>query len=213
LSDIHEVGGGTLASVNFAAAGAVAALLPLCAELDAFIGVTLGPLQADLTAQFTAAANFSIRANLAITSPFLSATLVLQALASLQGALQASLALPSIAFGGVDVSASLALSAALKIKLGLLNAAIKAMLAVKIPAVDLAGRIGAALTAGPVILVEFGSAGTSTLVGAGADIAGLFATGLTSAGGIHPLEAAEGYIFVTKVPGVRVAMDFMFRGI
>jgi hypothetical protein len=212
MADIAEVGGGTLGSVNFGAAAAVAALLPLTAEIDAFIGVTLGPLQADLTAQFRASADFSIRANLALTSPFLSASLVLQALVSLQGALQASLQLPSIAFGGIDVSASVALSAALEVKLGLLNAAVKAMLAVKIPAVELAARLGVALSAGPVILVEFGGLGATTLAGNGANIATLFGTGLTSAGGINPLEFAEGYIFVTKVPGVKAALDLMFIG-
>lgn len=214
MADIAEVGGGTLGSVNFAAAAAVASLLPLCAQLDAFIGVTFGPLQADLTAQFRASTDFSINASLGITTPFLSAQLVLQALVSLQGALQASLVLPSIALtASVDVSATLALTAALGIKLGLLNAAVKAMLVLKIGAVELAGQIGASLSAGPVILVEFGGLGGTTLAGNGANIAGLFATGLVSAGGILPLEIAEGYILVTKAPAAKVGLDFILRGI
>jgi hypothetical protein len=214
MADIAEVVGGTIGSVSFAASAAVASILPLCAELDAFIGVTLGPLQADLTAQFRASADFALNASLGITTPFLSVQLVLQALVSLQGALQASLALPSIALtASVDVSASLALTAALGIKLGLLNAAVKAMLVLKIGAVELAGQIGGVLSAGPVVLVEFGGLGTTTLAGNGANIAGLFATGLSLGGGILPLEIAEGYILVTKAPAAKAGLDFILRGI
>lgn len=214
MPDISEIGGGTLGSVSFAASAAVASLLPLCAEIDAFIGITLGPLQADLTAQFTASTSFALNASLAITNPFLSAQLVLQALISLQGALQASLALPSIALTvSADVSASLALSAALSVKLGLLNAAVKAMLAVKIGSVELAGRIGASLSAGPVILVEFGALGATSLAGNGANIAGLFGTGLVSAGGILPFEATSGFILVTKNPSAKAGLDFVLRGL
>jgi hypothetical protein len=209
-----EIAGGTLGSLNFAAAAVVGTLLPLCAELDAFIGISLGPITADLQAQFHASLDFSLNASLGISNPFLSIQLALSAIAQLQAALQASLALPTITIGiNANITAAASLAAALEIKLGLLNAAVKALLVLKIGAVELAGIVSAKLSAGPAVLVEFGSAGTSTLAMNGADINTLFASGLSLGGGISPFDTSFGYILVTKAPAAKAGLDFILRGI
>lgn len=209
-----EITGGTVGQVNFAAAAAAGALLPLCAELDAFLGLQIGPLTASLQAQFSAALDFSLNAGLAITSPTLSVTLVLQALAQLQASLQASLALPSIALSlDAGVSASIALAAALEVRLGLLNASISALLALKMGAVELAAQMAGSLSAGPIVLLEFGETVPTTLAQNGVDIAAKFASGLSLGGGVSPTDVTLGYILVTKAPAAKVGLDFILRGI
>lgn len=209
-----EIAGGTVGEVNFAAAAAATALLPLCAELDLFLGLQLGPLTASLQAQFSASLDFSLNASLGLTLPTLSIELVLQALVQLQASLQASLTLPSISLSlDAGVSASAALAASLELKLGLLNASISALLALKLAAVELAAQIAGSLSAGPVVLLEFGAAGPTTLAQNGADIAGAFASGLSMGGGIAPFDTTLGYILVTKAPTAKVGLDFILRGI
>lgn len=212
--DISEIAGGTLGTLNFGAAAAVASLLPLCAELDAFIGVQIGPLTADVTAQFQASLDFSVNAALSISNPFAAIQAVLAAVIQLQGSLQAALALPSISIGvDANITAAATLAGALEIKLGLLNAAVSALLALKIGAVELAGQISGSLSAGPAILLEFGALGGSTLATAGADIATKFASGLSLGGGINPFDISFGYILVTKAPAAKAGLDFILRGI
>jgi hypothetical protein len=212
--DAVEIAGGTLGSLNFAAAAVVGSLLPLCAEIDAFIGINIGPLTADLQAQFHASLDFSLNATIGISNPFLSVQLALSAIVQLQAALQAALVLPSITIGiNAGITAAASLAAALEIKLGLLNAAVKALLVLKIGSVELAGLVAARLSAGPAVLVEFGGAGASTLAMNGADINTLFASGLSLGGGISPFDTSFGYILVTKAPAAKAGLDFILRGI
>lgn len=212
--DINEITGGTVGSVSFAAAAAVNSLLPLCAELDVFIGAQIGPLIADLQAQYRASLDFSVNASLALINPFQIIQDVLRAVIQLQASLQASLALPAIGLGvNANITAAATLAAALEIRLGLLNAAIKALIALKIGALNLAGIIAGKLSAGPVVLLEFGALGASTLAVAGTDIATKFGSGLTLGGGISPVDISFGYILVTKAPVAKAGLDFVLRGI
>jgi len=214
MANPTEVAGGTVGELNFAAAGAAALLLPFCAELDAFLSIQLGPLTASLTAQFAASLDFSLNASLGLTLPTLSVELVLQALAQLQASLQAALTLPGISLSlDAGVAAALELSATLELRLGLLNAAISALLALKLAAVELAAQIAGSLSAGPIVLLEFGVAAPTTLAQNGTDIAAKFSSGLSMFGTIAPADVTLGYILVTKVPAAKIGLDFILLGI
>jgi hypothetical protein len=208
---VTEIAGGTLGSINFTAQAAVGFLNPFGAQVDAFFGATLGPLQADLTAQLNASLAAAASISISIGNPLANLQAALAAVGQLQAAITAALALPpiNIAASG-QLSATLALAAALEAKLGLLDIAVKALLAIKIPAVELAANAVAELGAGPAILLEFTG---GTLSAHGTAIQALFNSGLSLGGGITPGDTAFGYILVTKAPVAKSGLDFVLRGI
>lgn len=218
MAAVNELIGGTVGEVSFAATAAAALALPLCAELDAFLGVTFTPLQASLALQLQASLDFALDASLALQFPSVSIQGLLDAVASLQVALEAALSVGITAPGiglslDAGIQAAFDLAATLELKLGLLDLAVKAMLAIKIPAVELAAQIQASLSAGPVVLLDFGVSAPTTLQTGGTDIAAKFASGISLGGGIAPGEVALGYILVTKVPAAQASLDFILRGI
>jgi hypothetical protein len=149
----------TLAEFNVGAAAAVAFLNPLCAQIDALLALGLGPFQATLAAQFNAAlaaqAQLALTVNLGAAAQLAAA---IAALVQLQVALSVSLSLgiPPISIGlSAELSATVALGAALKIQLGGLQLLIKAALAVKIPAIQAAAMLNASLPVGPFFAISF----------------------------------------------------------
>ena len=202
---VNEVGSGTLGDVNFAANAAVGFLNPLGAQIDAFLGATLGPLQVQLNAQLNAAIEATLGFNIAIANPFASLDAVLAAIAQLQAAISAGLTLPAIQLNA-ELSASAEVIASVSALLGILDIAVQAMLKVKIPALQLAAKVNLALPG--VVLLEMTS---NTLAAHGAEINSLFSGGIT---GIGPADTGVvGYVLVAKTPGAKGSMDFIFQGI
>lgn len=142
---------GTLGSLNIGAAAAAAAIVPLLAQVDLLLGADfgLGSLKADLAAQYTAALQLSAT----ITDPQLqmltALNAALQAVAQIQGAIDAGLVLPSFQ---VNAGAQLQLLAALQVKLGAINLLIEAALGVKSAQLAFLTNLRAALDAGPAAL-------------------------------------------------------------
>lgn len=211
---VTELVGGTVGEVNVGLAASLGFLNPLGAQLDAFLAVNLGPLQADLAAQLDAALALTASITLEITDPLAAIRAALQAVLELQAALTAALALPPINVDiGADLSVAASLVAALEVKLGLLNVAIDAMLAIKIPALQLAGNLNAALSAGPIILAELNG---QTLAEYCDDMA---VNGLEYPDGsplppsdplrIEPYQSCFGYLLITKDPAAFAALGLV----
>lgn len=216
MPSVTTIKAGSLGELNFAANAAIGFLYPLSAQVDAFLAATLGPLTADLTAQLNASLAAVAQIGIGISNPLLSLQLAVQAVAQLQTALQAALAFPTInVTAEASLSAAASLAAALEVKLGLLNAAVKALLAIKLPIAGFMGDLAGNLSAGPAFLVELDIGASGTLEQLGADIAAQFATGLTYGPyDIFPTDVdIKGYMFVTKAPGVKGGLDFMLQGI
>lgn len=145
-----------LVDFNVGAAAAVAVLNPLALQVEALLTAGLGSYQADVLARLNAALAAQARLSLSLTmSPEeilarLKASIL--AMAQLQAALALALDLP---VPGIRLSANAAILAALKVELGGIQALIKAALEVKIPAMALGARLGAALGAGPFYVLSF----------------------------------------------------------
>lgn len=152
----------SLLDFNVGAAAAVAFLNPLSAQLDALLSLGLGPFQLALAAQFNAA--LGLQANLSLTLAIGDFSIVgalkasISALVQLQAALAGALAfgLPPITLGlSAELAATASLAAALQIQLGGLQLLIKAALAIKIPAIQAAAALTAALAVGPFFAISF----------------------------------------------------------
>ena len=198
--------GGNLIDFNVGLAAAVGFLAPLSIQIDALISVGLGPFMADLAASLNASLAAQATLTLQISDPFGNIKIFLAAIASLQAALQAALALtlPSISLGA-ELTAAAALAGTLSVQLGLINAAIKAALAIKIPALKALAQLAAALSAGPVYGFSFTG---DTLATAGGQIQALFSAGLSDppAGPIAPSDVVDGLVLLTKVPSVSASL-------
>lgn len=145
-----------LLDFNVGAAAAVALLNPLGAQIDALLALGLGPFQALLAAQFNAALAATASLSLTIGDPLAALTLAIAAVAQLQAALTAALALPPIQLSlSAELTASAALALTLQGQLGGLQLLIKAALAIKIPAIQAAAALGASLNAGPFFAISF----------------------------------------------------------
>lgn len=173
-----------LLDFNVGAAAAVTFLNPLSAQLDALIALGLGPFQASLAAQFNAAlaaqASLSLSISLGDLGLIASLKASIAALAQLQAALAGALALglPPLQLGLTsELSVTAALAATLKVKLGGIQLLIKAALAVKLPAIQAAAGLTAAMSAGPFFAVSFGLTSPTTLQEASDWLAGEVAGG------------------------------------
>jgi hypothetical protein len=199
--------GGTLGEFNVALAAAIPLLNPLAAQLDAMLAFALGPLQADLAAQFNASLALQASLSLQISDPLAALKAALAAIAQLQASLTAALTLPPMTMSiGAELSASAALAASLSLKLGGIKLLIEAALAVKIPAVQFAAQFAASLGAGPVYIVPFEG---STLAATGTELSAKFAGGLGPDGSVPKLEPSEtvfGLVLVTSTPSAYAAM-------
>jgi hypothetical protein len=153
-----------LIDFNVGAAGAVAFLNPLGAQLDALLALGLGPFQATLAAQFNAALAASASLSLSIGDPTVALRLAIAAVAQLQAALAAALSLPPIQLSlNAELTAAASLAATLQVQLGGLQLLIRAALAIKIPAIQAAAVLSAALSVGPFFAISFGFTSPTTL--------------------------------------------------
>lgn len=220
---LNTLGSFTLLEINIGLALALGFLNPLALQLDAFIGgqFGLGPFLADLQAQFSAA--IAAVANISFNISFngiLAIQGLINAMASLAASLQALLAigLPAVTLGlTAQLSAVLALTATLQLKIGGIRLLIEAALAIKIPAIQFIAQLTANLNLGPVHLLSFTG---DTLVNTGADIAAEFASGLGPPdrilpGPFFPLpgtpDLVSGVILVTKDPAAFAGISAIIK--
>lgn len=201
----------TVGELNVGLAAAVGFINPLGAQLDAMLALALGPLQADLAAQFNAALAAQASISLEISNPLAALQAAIAALASLQAALSAALSLPPITLSlSAELTASAALAASLSARLGGLSILIEAALAIKLPAVKAAAALAASLGAGPVFLHTFTG---DTLAGTMTEIGG-FSSGMSDPGipanDILSGEQVSGFMFTTKNPVAFVALEAIF---
>lgn len=205
---VNILGALPIGGINVAASAAVGVVAPLLAQIDLalFGAFGLGPLQADIALQFNAAIDLELTLGLTISDPFAGIAALANLLASLQ------LVLPTVSVSAA-IGANIALAAALGIKLGGITLLIDLMLAVKLPAVSFFANLAAALSAGPVFLLNFESLILDGgLAGAGAQIAAQFAAGLVSgASSISPFEPVYGVILLTKEPTVFASLGTVLK--
>jgi hypothetical protein len=149
---ITKIESGNLINFNVGLAAAIPLIDPLAAQLNAVLALGLGPFQAALAAQLNAALAARVQLGLSLTGlDFIEKIAAsVKALIALQASLAIAPVFPSVQIQ-TSLSASVALAASLQVQLGLINALIKASLAVQIPVVNLMGQLGAALSAGPVV--------------------------------------------------------------
>ena len=210
MSSVNTIGALPIGGINVSAAAALGLVVPLFAQLDLalFGAFGLGPIQASIALQFQASLDLALSIGLSITDPFGDIMALANLLASL------SISLPTIS---VDASAALAtniaLAAALAIQLGGISALIELMLAVKLPVVEFFAGLAAALSAGPVFLLNFESdVPSGGLAVAGGQIAAQFAAGLVSgANTIAPGEPVFGIILLTKEPTVFASLGTVLK--
>lgn len=200
---------GTLGEFNVGLAAAVGFLNPLGAQLDALIGIGIGPLQFDLAAQLNAALAAQVGLTIAVSDPTAGIRAVLSALGGLAAALNAALALsiPSIEIG-LQLSAVAALSGTLAIQLGGLQLSIQAALAIKIPALRAAASLAASLALGPAFAFSY----NGVLATVGGEIAALYSSDLVD--GSNTIESTDnvyGITLLTKEPLVSVALQAIIQ--
>jgi len=182
------------------AASAALALPPLLAQLQLMLSGAfgLGPLKADLSAQF----NASIGISVAFGDPIAALKLAISASASVIAALQASLSLgiPPIS---IQVSANIALAAALLLKIGGINLLIDLSLGVRLAGINFLAQLQAALSLGGCVL--YGWSGQPF----GAALAQLGGYPF-AADGFAPADNTYGILLVTETPAAVGAFQFMF---
>lgn len=216
MATVDEIAGGTLGSINLAASNANIFLPALTAQIDAAIGLGLGPLKFDLAAQLNAslAAQASIALNLG--NPLAAIQAALVAIAQLQASLSAALALPPIQLTlSAELSAVATLAGTLSAKLGLLDGVISAALAVKVPAINFSLGLGDALGVGPALLLGFdGISDGTTLAQVGSLIQSKFAGPITFGGDtINPGDFVSGVILLTTAAPVFTQLSILFAGL
>lgn len=199
----------TLGTFNVGLVAAAGLIVPLSAQLDALLAVGLGPFQADLQAQLNAALAAQATLTLQIGDPLAALKLAISALAQLQAALQAALVLPPITLSlGAELSATAALIGTLSVRLGLLSVALQAALKIKLGALTAAADFQANLSAGPVVAFTF--AGDSWTVNGG-KISSLFNGGTVdgfSISGLVPSDTvAGGVVLVAGSPSAAAALS------
>lgn len=194
---VFVVGSFPIGGINLAAAGAVTIIGPLLGTFDSLIAFGLGPLSADLLAQFNAALQAQIQISFNLTNPLAAIQATINALAHIQASLQAAINLsiptPNIL---AQLSAAVSISGSFGIKLGGIQLLISAALAVKLPAVDFLAALAANLSVGPVVVASWGFHDpATTLAQTGTDIGNLFHAGL---GGLLPFDIVYGVLLVSK---------------
>jgi hypothetical protein len=216
VASVDEVAGGTLGEINVALLAVNISLPALAAQLDAMIGLGLGPLKFDLAAQLNATIAAQVSINASIGDPLAAIRLALQAVAQLQAALSVALVLPPIQLSlSAELSAVVAFAATLQIKLGLIEGLIRAAIAVKLPAINLSEGIGAALGVGPAILLAFdGITDGGTSMAAIGDLIRTKLQGPVTFSGdtIQPTDFVGGVLILTSVSPVLSALATLFAG-
>jgi hypothetical protein len=207
---VSTIGALPIGGINLAASAALGLVAPLFAQIDLalFGAFGLGPIQASIALQFQASLDLSLGLALSISNPFAD----IMALANLLASLQISL--PTISLDvNVALAANISLAAALAIQLGGISALIELMLSVKLPAVEFFAQLAAALSAGPVFLLNFDAdIPAGGLAAAGGQISAAFSAGLVSGpNSIAPGEPVYGIILLTKEPTVFASLGTVLK--
>lgn len=191
---------GTLGDVNIGAKLAVAALLPLIAQLDLQLGADfgLGQLKAELLAQLQAALDIQV----SITNPAASLVTALnaavQALAALQAQVAAGLTLPQVA-----LSANFEAIAALQVRLQGIQLMLDLAAGIRLQGLSAIAALEAAFGAGPVLL--YGATGQPL-----AQLLGQISGEDYAAQGIQNLDVCDALFLVSKAPNFRSAAAVLF---
>lgn len=191
---------GTLGDVNIGAKLAVAALLPLIAQLDLQLGAEfgLGQLKAELLAQLQAA----LDVQLSITNPAASLVTALaaavQAVAALQAQIAAGITLPQIA-----LSTSFEAIAALQVRLQGIQLMLDLAAGVRIQGLNVIAALEAAFGVGPVALYGATGQPLAALLSqiGGEDYAAV---------GINNVDVCDALFLVSKSPNFRAAAAVLF---
>ncbi len=207
---VNTIGALPIGGINVAASAALGLVAPLFAQIDLalFGAFGLGPIQASIALQFQAAIDLSLGLGLSISNPFLDIMALANLLASL------SITLPTISLDvSIALAANISLAAALAIQLGGISAMIELMLAVRLPAIEFFAQLAAALSAGPVFLLNFeADLMAGGLAAAGGQIAAAFSAGLVSGPtAIAPWEPVFGIILLTKEPAVFASLGTVLK--
>jgi hypothetical protein len=207
---ISILGALPVGGINIAAAGSVGLATGLISQLDLalFGSFGLGGASADLSLQFSAALDAEVQIGVQISDP----TQTLLALANLLAGL--SIGLPTVNLqANAALSANIASAAAISAQLGGISALIEAALAVKVPAVNFFTQIAAAISAGPLFLINFSDTSIAGgLAEAGLEIGTLFSEGLVSGSdAIAPFDPVYGVVIVTKDPAAFAALGAVLK--
>lgn len=210
---LDTLGSYTLGGINVGLAVGIGLMNPLLVQFDLFLTgqFGLGPLMADVQAQFNAAISAVLQLSLGLSDPLSAIRALILAMMQLQAslAIALSLGIPTVSLQiGLQIAAIAALTGALALKLGGIKALLAAGLAAKIPMVRFIGQMSAALNAGPAHLLAFTG---STLAMSGAQISAQFATGLGPPDLLHPTDLVDGIIIVTKDPAVFQALGLLLK--
>lgn len=182
-------------------ANAAASILPLLAQIQLLLtgAFGLGPLKADLLAQFNAAVGFSI----AFGNPLIALKGAVAATAQILAALRAALAI-GIAPPTFSVSASLKLAATLQLKLGGINLLIDLSLGIRLAGINFLAQLNLALSLGGLQLYAWEG---QDMVTTKAQIAAYN----FGPDGFPPLTQVYGVMLVTATPGASGSFKFLFN--
>lgn len=216
MASVDEVAGGTLGEINVATQQLNIFLPALSAQIDAAIGLGLGPLKFDLSTQLSGALSAQASITASIGDPLAAIRAALLAVAQLQASLSLALTLPPIQLTlSAELSATAALAGALQAKLGLIEGIISAALAIKLPAINFSEGLGSALGAGPAILLTFDGISDGTdMASIGNLIQAKLQGPVTFSGDtIDPGDNVSGVLLLTTVSPVFTAMAQLFSGL
>lgn len=210
---VNDIGSYTLGGINIGLAVGIGLINPLLLQFDLFLTgqFGLGPFLLDVQVAFNAAISAVLQLSIGISNPLAILQSLLMAMAQLQASLSVmlSFALPTVtAQIGAQIAAIAALTGALALKMGGIQALLSAGLSVKIPVVKFVGQIAGALSAGPAHLLSFTG---STLAVSGGQIAAAFTSGLGPDDPLLPTDLVDGIIIVTKDPAVFQALGLLLK--
>lgn len=199
----HKEMDAPLGAINVGANLAAAAILPLLAQVNLLLtgAFGLGPLKADLVAQFKAAVAISVSFGDPIAMLKAAIAAILNVTASLQAALALGIPTPSI-----QVSASIALAAALQVKLGGINLLIDLSLGVRLKGLNFLAQLNGALSLGPATLYTWSDQPMSAFA---SDVATHNWT-IDGYNPADPLCRVSGVMIMAKDPSVYAGFSFLF---
>lgn len=197
-----HVGALPFGGINAGASLAASAMLPLLAQINLLLtgAFGLGPLKADLVAQFKASIGISIGLSDPIAALKAAISASLQVVAQLRAAL--SIGLPSLS---IQVSAALSLAAALQIKIGGINLLINLSLGIRLAGINFLAQLNLALSLGSCNFYAFFDTPMGT-------VQGTMATYPFAADGIASASHVTGIMIVAQQPALAAysAFSFMF---
>ncbi len=200
---------GSLGTFNVGLAAAVGLINPLSAQLDALLAIGLGPFMAEISAQFNASIALQATLSLQIGNPLAALQAAIAALGQLQAALQLALALPPIQISlSAELSASVALAAALSARIGLLKIAIQVALEIKLGAVKAAAGFAAQLALPGIVAIAFSGEDFATNGTKIASILGGGAADGFSLSGVMPTDTVGyGVLLAASEPSASAALS------